>query len=462
MAATGVSRIGRSIVIGAVAVLVGTAVSIGVSSAVSATSAFGAQPTTPTSVAGTDTPNVDPDTYSCNQSGYIDFENFTDGFDLSANAVGGVQFTTTNGYTWLVGDFATGKYNGKYPNGQYTSQGTHWAWLGENEGAGRIDFVDGPTSYFSLLTSANTPVEVDAYDSSNNLLAVAGPVASNVGTGTMDQLAVSSSSKNIAYVIVHDDGNFFTVDSICTNAPGVTQSSTRYVALGDSYSSGEGAIDTEGNPSFIPTTDLSGVDECHRSLNAYPEILSTSPQLNSTNAGFVFAACSGARVANFVKNMAGDGGWNEGPQLDQIAPASTPSPSTGLVTLSIGGNDVGFVADLAACIHGLVRGSSGCATQITDRLSKGLTLLSGGGRVFYPVNNLDGWQFCPPGQFCNLIRPQVVDVPSLSQLYTDIHVRAPNAKIVVLGYPQLFPAIRHQAAWLEYSGMRSIRISSTV
>jgi RHS repeat-associated protein len=170
---------------------------------------------------GLDTPGINPDSYSCSQPGYIDFENLADGYVLSPNTINGIHFTTTNGYTWLVGDFSTGLYNGKYPNGPYTSQGNHWAWLGQNEGAGRVDFNNGPASYFSLLTSANTPVQLDAYDTSNSLLGTAGPVQPNINTGKMDQLSVSSTASNIAYVIVHDSGNFFLVDGMCTNAPGV-------------------------------------------------------------------------------------------------------------------------------------------------------------------------------------------------------------------------------------------------
>jgi RHS repeat-associated protein len=191
---------------------------------------------------GTDTPGIDPDTYSCAEPGYIDFENLPDGTDLSANSIDGVQFTTTNGYTWLVGDFATGNYNGKYPDGDYTSQGTHWAWLGPDEGEGIIQFVGGPTSYFSLLTSANTSVELDAYDSANNEIAVAGPITPNIDTGTMDQLAITSTSANIAYVIVHDDGNYFLVDSVCTNAANVPGVVTNGVLQGG------------GAPDVPPTT----------------------------------------------------------------------------------------------------------------------------------------------------------------------------------------------------------------
>jgi RHS repeat-associated protein len=169
----------------------------------------------------TDTPGIDPDAYTCDEPGYINFEGLPDGYDLSASAVGGVQFTTTGGYTWRVGDFSTGSYNGKYPNGAYTSEGSNWAWLGENQGAGRIDFVNGPASRFSLLTSAGTSVQLDAYDAQGDLLTTAGPIGVNTSTGTMDELKITRATPDMAYVIVHDDGNYFLVDSICTNAPGI-------------------------------------------------------------------------------------------------------------------------------------------------------------------------------------------------------------------------------------------------
>jgi hypothetical protein len=175
-----------------------------------------------TAATATVTDVSNPDAYTCGQSGYIDFERMPDGTNLSSGAINGVQFTTTNGFTWLVGDFATGHYNGKYPNGGYTSQGTHWAWLGIIQGAGRIDFVDGPASVFSLLTSDNvSAVRLDAYNADNTLLATAGPASINYNTGHMDELKITRDTADIAYVIVHDEGNFFLVDSICTNASGV-------------------------------------------------------------------------------------------------------------------------------------------------------------------------------------------------------------------------------------------------
>ena len=149
---------------------------------------------------------ANPDAYACSKSGSVNFEAFPDGTDLSSGTLSGVHFTTTGGFTWQVGDFQTGSYDGKYPPGDYTSDGTHWAWLGETQGAGRIDFFQGPASYVSLLTSNATPIYLEAYDSTGNLLATAGPAPTNTTTGHMTELKITRSSHEIAYVIVHDTG----------------------------------------------------------------------------------------------------------------------------------------------------------------------------------------------------------------------------------------------------------------
>jgi hypothetical protein len=160
-----------------------------------------------------------PDAYSCSQPGNVGFEGLPDGTNLSSGMISGVQFSTTNGFTWRVGDFATQSYNGKFPAGGYTSHGTHWAWLGETQGAGRIDFPAGRASYFSLLVSDFTPVYLEAYDANNVLLATAGPAPANYGTGHMTELKITRASADMAYVMVHDSGNYFLIDDVCTNAP---------------------------------------------------------------------------------------------------------------------------------------------------------------------------------------------------------------------------------------------------
>lgn len=164
-----------------------------------------------------------PDSYACAQSGFVGFETLADGTTLPGT-IAGLQFVTTGGHTWLVGDFATNNYNGKYPNGAYMSEGTHWAWLGPNQGSGEIDFANGAASYFSLLTSVgSTDVYLEAYDSSHTVLATAGPARYDIFTGHMTELKITRAIPDMAYVIVHDTGNFFLVDSLCTDAPGVTE-----------------------------------------------------------------------------------------------------------------------------------------------------------------------------------------------------------------------------------------------
>lgn len=187
----------------------------------------------------TDTMGVDPDASTCDESGYINFEGLPNHYDLSASAIGGVEFTTTNGYTWEVGDFESGEYNGKFPEGDYTSQGSNWAWLGEEEGAGRMTFVNGPASSFSILVSAADPVELEAFNARGELLATVG-MSSNIDTGTMDELEITRSTPEMAYVVVRGVGNFFLVDSVCTDAPG-TYTTPVGGAVGDQMS---------GNPSM--------------------------------------------------------------------------------------------------------------------------------------------------------------------------------------------------------------------
>lgn len=109
----------------------------------------------------------------------------------------------------------------------------------------------------------------------------------------------------------------------------------RYVAMGDSFSSGE------GNPPFEPGTDTSD-NKCHRSSQAYPRLLQNDPDLNLGSMAFV--ACSGATTDSIVYggNVVSSGG--EDPQMSVL------SSSTRVVTITIGGNDVKFKEFASACV----------------------------------------------------------------------------------------------------------------
>lgn len=68
---------------------------------------------------------------------------------------------------------------------------------------------DSPVDNVSLWYTSYSSFVIDAYDSSNNLVdqAIGG---SNYGTNSF--LGVSSNISNISYVIMHDSGNYFTID----------------------------------------------------------------------------------------------------------------------------------------------------------------------------------------------------------------------------------------------------------
>jgi lysophospholipase L1-like esterase len=89
----------------------------------------------------------------------------------------------------------------------------------------------------------------------------------------------------------------------------------RYVALGDSYSSGTGTRE------YFNST-------CQRSVYAYPYLLSQ----RRANTTLVFAACSGARTGDVLNTQ-----------------VSSLTSGTGFVSITIGGNDAGFSSVITEC-----------------------------------------------------------------------------------------------------------------
>jgi hypothetical protein len=167
------------------------------------------------------TSNVIPDGY-----GFIDFETGTEG-EVIYSTIPGLSFTTTGGYDWIYVDVRTGGYNLRSltdPSenyGEYVCNGYFIAWLGADQPSGRIDFTMGTASYFSVLVTCNTDFTVDAYDGDDNLIATSGVAASNFGTYTFSRCTVEA--PGMAYVICHNSGNYWGIDDLVTDAPGVPQ-----------------------------------------------------------------------------------------------------------------------------------------------------------------------------------------------------------------------------------------------
>jgi len=146
-------------------------------------------------------------------------------------------------------------------------------------------------------------------------------------------------------------------------------STVRYVALGDSYSSGLGA------GSYI-----SASGSCDRSNNAYPEQWSD----DNSPASFVSVACSGATTADVISSQ-----------------VSALSASTTLVSITIGGNDAGFSSVMETCV---LESTSSCLNAVSAA------------RAFIASQ-----------------------LPArLDTTLQTIRADAPNARIVVLGYPDLY------------------------
>ncbi|MFJ2213471.1 SGNH/GDSL hydrolase family protein [Streptomyces sp. NPDC101062] len=103
-----------------------------------------------------------------------------------------------------------------------------------------------------------------------------------------------------------------------------------YVALGDSFSSGE------GDPPFVDTT------ACNRSSVAYPRVNGLNPNLTLQLDKFV--ACSGAQTTHVLN------GWNDSTHYEPSQVSALSSGSPKVATITIGGNDIFFTDFAKACV----------------------------------------------------------------------------------------------------------------
>jgi hypothetical protein len=197
------------------------------------------------------------------------------------------------------------------------------------------------------------------------------------------------------------------------------------VSLGDSYSSGEGASEANGDDYFSDSNRngrlkaREGRNACHRSRYSWSRqaILADNPSLKigqrvdiwDSTLDYQFHACSGAVTANILPDTNGtfaNGQYSEVGQIDK----GYLDENTTLVTLSIGGNDAGFAGILQACILNL-------GSCMLDTLP---------GETEPMLDSV-------PRRIKN-----VVD-PAIRAVLRAIHKKAPNAKIILMGYPTLFP-----------------------
>jgi hypothetical protein len=124
---------------------------------------------------------------------------------------------------------------------------------------------------------------------------------------------------------------------------GVSPAGINYLALGDSYSSGEGAFN------YRDGTDVAGTNLCHQSLKSYPYLAGVGGGIGSVAS----VACSGARMRDITSTS--QYGGDADAALDSFFPGIRPQldfvrtyrPQR--VTVGIGGNDIGFREILTSC-----------------------------------------------------------------------------------------------------------------
>lgn len=155
----------------------------------------------------------------------------------------------------------------------------------------------------------------------------------------------------------------------------------RYVALGDSFAA-LGPVDA-------PTSGPAG---CLRSSLNYPALVAAGDAIGE----FVDVTCGGARTRDMTT-----------PQIPETAPQfAALTPDTDLITLSIGGNDIGFGA-IAGCVARTPRTATGAPCR--DRLEQSVT---------DALNALPG---------------------ALDTVYADIAGRSPAARVITTAYMPLVP-----------------------
>ena len=162
---------------------------------------------------------------------------------------------------------------------------------------------------------------------------------------------------------------------------------------------------------------------CHRSTHAYGPLLAADPKLGLGAVNF--AACSGAVTADIEgpnhENNLGPDGNPEPAQLSHL------SADTTTVTLTIGGNDLGFPDVLRQCVYDErgKYGHPGCShdKSLVNAVAARLAAFSGGPPANTPAS---------PGY------PDGIPITPLSTVLADIHARAPHAQVYVADYPVLF------------------------
>jgi lysophospholipase L1-like esterase len=158
-----------------------------------------------------------------------------------------------------------------------------------------------------------------------------------------------------------------------------------YVALGDSYAAGP----------LIPNPVLPL--GCLKSSNNYPRLAAPSIGLTLRDA-----SCSGAETEDMTSPQNVDPDGPNPPQLNSL------DPSTSVVSVTIGGNDIGFSEVAQSCI------------------------------TYNPFSSPCKNKYASGGKD-QLAERIAATAPKVAAVLQGIHARSPAAKVYVVNYPAIFP-----------------------
>lgn len=266
-------------------------------------------------------------------------------------------------------------------------------------------------AHFTSVTACepNVPVDIQLHDQGNQIMS--GDLgATSYGLEITDTVTSDSSGAwTFSQQLTPGEGfsnpgYLYTLRATCRNSSGDYEHGSynfalkadQYVALGDSYSSGLGAF-TYYEPSG-----------CMRSFDGYPFEFAIGASLDPPNQ----QACAGAVTQDVVGTGLMPPGFLDG----QVQSLTT---DTEVVTITVGGNDIGFAEVMGQCVDYLTHPGYGCAADGATNSS-----------VASRVSKLAG--------FGSATSPGGTTISSYVDTLNAIATHAPNAKIYIAGYPTFF------------------------
>lgn len=297
-----------------------------------------------------------------------------------------------------------------------SNDGSHMAVMGNNAGIMIFD-ID---QYCGDIATDENMVPIS-------------PIINQCKQSPIDVTDFISHFKNANEPLFSNDGGeltFFStsysneIRQVSLRASGYKRDMIDYLALGDSFSSGEG----ESDDSYYLNGTNDEYEKCHISTRSYPFLVANMLKINPLRVKNV--ACSGATTLDVIGDD--DSYWGQGDRLGKKYLKLIPSDkilaqteanmqfipgrihqikfvenyNPKVITIGIGGNDTGLMSKLRTCV-----GQGTCEYASSD-ISKERTAIEIKGLYGILVNT-----------------------------YQKLHIASPNSKIYVIGYPKVIDSL---------------------